>query len=232
MLLGDCTLTLLGGWFITPPPVTIYAFCKQTVVVTFWTYESELMLLGHFRKWSLLKLLILLSKEGAENLLWSVWLPSSSINLPQFRRTPLLVPFLCQINSVELDLRFSFQWLCGMWCSVIRHFRWFCCLYLQGSLFLENIGISSNCSTWYHFPNYNDVVLCKLVSRLIVISHLMILGFTVWVQCVFRMLGVVLAYVRGVEPGSSICSPWLLRILVLCLTLHWHWDLISNCCPE
>lgn len=100
MLLGDCTLTLLGGWFITPPPFTIHAFCKQTVVVTFWTYELELMLLGHFRKWNFFKLLILLSKEGAENLLWSVWLPSSSINLPQFCRTPLLVPFLCQINSV------------------------------------------------------------------------------------------------------------------------------------
>lgn len=37
------------------------------------------------------------------------------------------------------------------------------------------------------------------------ISCLMILGFRVWVQCVFRMLGVVLVYVTSVECGSSVC---------------------------
>ena len=123
MLLGDCTLTLFGGWFITPPPVTIYAFCKLTVVVTFWTYESELMLLVHFRKWSLFNLLVLLSKEGADNFLWSVWLPSSSINLPQFCRIPLLVPFLCQINSVPTlsGIRFEVSFPVTVWNVMLWH---------------------------------------------------------------------------------------------------------------
>jgi len=141
MLHGECTLPLLGGWFITHPkvithhkfithpkvitypPVTIYLFCKQTLVVTFWTYESELMLLGHFRKWSLFKLLIFLSKEGAENLLWSVWLPSLSINLPHFCRTPLLVPFLCQINSVPTlsGIRFEVFFPVTVWNVMLCH---------------------------------------------------------------------------------------------------------------
>jgi len=68
----------------------------------------------------------------------------------------------------------------------------------------------------------SQTAVYKLVSRLIVIGYLMILGFRVWVQCVFRLLGVVPAYVTSVECESSICSPWLVRILVLCLTLHWH----------
>jgi hypothetical protein len=129
MLHGDCTLTLLGGWFIThppvvtPPPVTIYVFCKQTLVVTFRTYESELMLLGHFRKWSLFKLLIFLSKEDAENFLWSVWLPSSSINLPHFCRTPLLVPFLCQISSFPtlIGIRFEVFLPVTVWNVMLCH---------------------------------------------------------------------------------------------------------------
>jgi hypothetical protein len=91
--------------------------------------------------------------------------------------------------------------------------------------------MSSNRSTWYHFPNYNVVLLRKLMSRLIVISCLMVLGFRVWVQCVFRLLGVAPAYVTSFECWSSICSPWLVRFLVLCLTLHWHRGLISKCCP-
>ena len=50
MLLGDCSFTVFGGWFITPPPVIIYVFCKQTVVVTFRPYESEINVFEAFQK--------------------------------------------------------------------------------------------------------------------------------------------------------------------------------------